>query len=498
MISSLKIQNLILIERAEIAFGPGLNILTGETGAGKSAILAAIRLTSGDRADPQLIRQGSERAIVEATVGNQIVRREISRQGKSRCFIDDEQISVSDLRKWAETRIDQIDQSSSGALSDPQEQRILLDRFAGIAEDFSEEFAKEQAQAIKVDTLLEKAPARERELRFLRADLDALEQINWTPGEETALEEELKRLTHSKDLIEKVGQVTTALEAPTLKRLSATLEQCLRFDSKLKPISDALKSAALELEEVSHDLTSYLARVESDPRRLAIVEERLNAIESLKRRLGATTKEQLLAQIDTWERLGEQTLENQKQLQIIRQRNQEKAEQISEKRKKAAQKFAAQVLEELIPLNLPHAQFQISIQSQPMNSTGIDAITYLFSANPGHAPLPLQECASGGELSRVLLAVKTLLAEKESAGCLVFDEIDSNVGGQTATILGEKLRRLSQKRQVICVTHFVQVARCASRHFLVAKKDALTSIEELMMEKREMEYGRMLGEKMKK
>lgn len=492
MISSLKIQNLILVEHAEILFGPGLNILTGETGAGKSAVLSAISLICGARADPQLIRQGDERAVVEAVVGKQTIRRELHRSGKSRCFIDDALVSLSDLRQNVGAVVEQIDQSSSGILAEPQEQRILLDRFAGL-KTFPEEFAQEQELFSQVDRLLEKAAIRERELRFLRADIEAIEEVNWIPGEEAALEEELQRLTHSKELIEKIGQVANSLEAASLKRVSFALEQCLRFDPKLKTISDALKSSSLEIAEIAHDLASYLARLETDPKRLNHIEQRLNAIESLKRRLGTTTKNELLAQIDQWEQLEEETKKAQNALAILKEQNIQRALALSEKRKQIAPLFAAQVLQELIPLNLPHAQFRVDIAPQPMTSSGIDAITYLFSANPGHPPIPLQECASGGELSRVLLAVKTLLAEKESVKCLVFDEIDSNVGGQTATILGEKLRKLGTRCQVICVTHFVQVARCATHHFLVAKNKSLTTIEALKGEKREREYGRMLG-----
>ncbi len=488
MIHSLKIQNLILISEAEIPFGPGLNILTGETGAGKSAVLAAIALICGERADSGLIRQGSERAVVEAALEGKIIRRELYRSGKSRCFIDDEQVSLTELRQNMSSLVEQIDQKSSRALAEPEEQRKMLDRFAGLserAELLAQALVIERATEEELRVLLEKAPSQARELRFLKADLEAIEEVNWVPGEEVTLEEELGRLAHSKELAEKLGQVVGALEEPTLKRLTSTLEQCCRFDPKLKVAAEILKSCSLELTEVSSDLASYLSRLDADPGRLQAVEARLHVIESLRRRLGPLKKEDLAVQIAHWESLEEEIEALRTTVEKKKQENQLLAGALFEERTKAAPLFSTQVLGELRSLNLPHAQFQILAQP--------NAITYLFSANPGHTPIPLQECASGGELSRVLLAVKTILSEKELAQCLVFDEIDSNVGGHTATILGEKLQRLSQKAQVICITHFVQVARFAAHHFLVAKQEALTSVTKLNGAMKELEYGRMLG-----
>ncbi len=526
-ISLLKIENLILIQKAEICFQPGLNILTGETGSGKSAVLAAIRLICGDRADTQLIRQGSSLAVIEAAVssfpveilneenlepppagGPVRIRREIHLSGKSRCFIEDQQISLSFLRKCVGRSIERVDQSSSLALCSPDEQRRMLDAYAGILSEtaqFSASYEKEKTKESEWLNLLQSAAQKERELEWAKKDLEAILEADWKPGEEEKLVQEHNLLTHSQELAEKIGSAFSVLSEaiPSLKRCSGWMEQCGRIDAHLQPIAASIKSASLELEEADRALHSYSDRLEADPERLQAVEQRMAAIESIKRRFGAnlqeveTKKETLLAQIDRLTNLDAKIEEIQLELNQIKEQNFSAAEKISRGRNKSAKEFSARVLEQLQSLNLPHARFEISLFSKPISSNGIDEIRFLFSANPGVAPIPLEDCASGGELSRLLLAIKTVLAEMEKSSCLIFDEIDSNVGGHTAAILGEKLKFLSQSRQVICVTHFVQVARCATHHLLVSKTEkggmALTSVSQLNPKERENEFRRMMG-----
>ncbi len=491
---SLKIQNLVLIEKAEISFGPGLNILTGETGAGKSAILSAIRLIAGDRAESQMIRKGADSAVVEALFENGAhVRREIYRSGKNRCFIDEAQVPLSGLR--AAVDIEMVDQSSSQTLL--EQERPWLDAFAGLQGEVSAyeaAHAEEKKSEAELEQLLQ--TPKERELEWALKDLHLIEETHWQVGEEEKLTEEHHFLTHAQELAEKISAVAFTLtesgELPSLNRSLTLLEQCLRFDKELTPLAQSMKSALLELQEVGRSISSYSDRLEVNPQRLTTVEQRIAAIESLKRRFGpeiGAQKEKLQATIDHLSHIDSQIAALRASLLRLQAENQRRAQAITEQRKRAAQQLSPQVLQELRSLNMPHAQFNISV------SDTFNDVRFLFSANPGVAPQPLEHCASGGELSRLLLALKTVLSS--GASCLVFDEIDSNVGGQTATILGEKLQRLAAKRQVICVTHFVQVAKCATDHFLVAKiekeQQAYTTIAKLDAKTKETEYNRMLG-----
>lgn len=493
---SLKIQNLILIEKAEIAFGPGLNILTGETGSGKSAVLSAIRLISGERADSGCIRKGSDFAVVEAVLeGPTFIRREIYRSGKNRCFIDDAQVSLSALRELVD--IEMVDQSNSHAILDSQKK--MLDTFAGLLSDvaaYEASHTEEKSIDSQLQTLLQ--TPKDRELEWAEKDLNLIEEVGWKLGEEEKLAEEHHFLTHAQELAEKMNGVALTLnegtEVPTLKRALSSLESCLRFDPKLPPLAQSLKSALLEIEEAGRAIQSYTDKLEADPARLTAVETRIGAIESLKRRFGSNIDEQkgkLIASIERLNNLDAQIESLRSTLQTLREKNQKWAQAITQKRKKGSPRFSAQVLEELRSLNIPHAKFEIAVGDT------YNDVRFLFTANPGLPAIPLEDCASGGEQSRLLLAIKTILSDGSS--CLVFDEIDSNVGGQTAAILGQKLKQLAEKRQVICVTHFVQVAKCAMEHFLVSKatknESAYTSVIKLSETEREIEYSRMLGNK---
>lgn len=478
----LKIQNLILIESAVLEFGSGLNILTGETGSGKSAVLSAIRLIAGERADSSCIRKGAEWALVEAEFDGAILRREIYRSGKNRCFIDDAQVSLSELKEAVQ--IEMVDQSSSIL----GQEKPLLDQFAGITEEvLAFEASKSEENRLSNELNGYLAIPKERELEWAKKDLELIEEVRWK--EEEKLSEEHNLLTHAQELSEKIGAAASVFDEclPNLKRAQNLLEQILRLDAKLQPAAQSMKSALLEMEEAGRSVQSYADRIEVNPTRLESLEKEIGAIESLKRRFGPDIDAQKLKLTQTIDHLTnlDASIETlQKNLSALREKNKLAAASIDQKRKKAAPEFSRLVLEELKSLNIPKAQFLID-----------EEFRFLFSANPGHPPISIEKCASGGELSRLLLAIKTILSEGKST--LVFDEIDSNVGGQTAAAIGEKLKRLSQFRQVICVTHFVQVAKCGKDHFLVSKSsrgDSTYTMVQKMGEKEKMdEYNRMMG-----
>ena len=264
-------------------------------------------------------------------------------------------------------------------------------------------------------------------------------------------------------------------------------------------MASMLKNAALEVDDAEKQIRSYLDRLEADPSRFTFLESRLAAIDSLKKRFGPThadvEKKRLHFQnlIDSQSEVGDEINSLSSQLAEVEEKNRLLAKRLSEKRKNAAPRFAQAALTELKALNLPHAKFEVRLEEKPISASGCESVRFFFSANQGHELAPLEDCASGGEQSRLLFAIQSILAEKQQTGCLILDEIDSNIGGYTASIVGEKLKQLASHRQVICVTHFPQVARHAIDHFSVSKKAASIEINHLSPEQREKEYLRMQG-----
>ncbi len=526
MLSHLKLQDLILIDKADIEFGGGLNIFTGETGSGKSAILTAIRLIAGERADVEWIRAGAAAGIVEAkftTFSKELlgeidppppgepltVRREIYRSGKSRSFIEDSFVSVSVLRELVRPLLEMVDQGSASVLSLAETQRKILDAYAGLEKEakvLSDAFTVWTAMKKERDEAVNLGLNRSRDLEWSNARLKEIEEVNWQKEEEESLTAAHLILTHTQELTEKIAAAIDGLStiAPHARRLSHILEGTAALDPSLRPTALAIKTAALELIEAEQFLSSYRERLEADPARLAAIESRIGAIEALKRRYGPSweevqkEKEKLAIEIDRLENLDYTQAALNEKVKGLEKNSEDLAKKLSAKRHAAAKHLRQDVLKELKCLSLPHAQFEVEISPKPLSLNGADEIRFLFAANPGLSPLPLEKASSGGELSRLLFAMKVVLAEKEGVGCLIFDEIDSNVGGQAAAVLGEKLKELAKTRQVICVTHFVQVARAAMHHFAVAKREvegrAATFISKLGTKQREQEFARMVGQ----
>lgn len=490
----LKLQNLILVEKSEIVFGPSLNILTGETGSGKSAILTAIRLISGERADSSCVRTGADFAIVEMELEDStLLRREIYRSGKNRCFINDAQVNLIDLKKLCNLEVVGQNSASEFFESAPQ----TLDLFANL-EHLSLDYQKSKTEEKELSRELEdlKKMPKDRELEWARKDLELLEEINWTETIEETLIKEHELLAHQEQIIQKMTAAAYPLtEGPELihlKKAQNLIEQSAKIDSKLNEASARMKSAVLEMEEVGREIQSYVDSFEMDPQRLAIVEKELGIIASLKRRLGpdlSAVKSHLTSQIEKLESLDETIASIENSLIRAREETHIKLQLLLKKRKEFAPKLSKLVLNELEELNIPYAQFEIRVTDE------FSGVEFFFSANPGVKLAPAQLCASGGEISRLFLAIKIVLANGHSS--LIFDEIDSNVGGQSASALGKKLHQLSASRQIICVTHFVQVAKYASDHFLVSKETedlfAYTRIRKLSEKEKEVEYNRMLG-----
>lgn len=529
MLQSLTIENLILIERAEIKLDRGLNIFTGETGAGKSAILTAIRLLCGERAELEWIRKGASSAVVEAILetasedsplrspegvvlpapGHSFsIRREIHRSGKSRAFIEDQLVSLSALREWMQTKIEILDQKTAFSLCTMQEQRRLLDAFGALQESVRE-LAQCVEEGRRARQALEKfraeAMRRERDLDWAKNAVQMIAAVSWQKGEEETLNAEHTALCHAQELIEYTGRSAIQLAEcrEQIVSISRQLEKGARLDPRLESRGQALKTAALELEETASFLQSYAERFDPNPARLAYLEKRMHEIEKLKRRFGASWEEvdlqrqKFCSEAESLESSAETDRALESAVFILEEKAQTLAASLSERRKSWAPLLSEAVQKELHTLNLPHAQFRIDIQTRPLTEQGIDEIVFLFSANKGHAPAPLADCASGGELARVRLAAEGVLANRDGVECLVFDEIDSNIGGRTAAVLGEKLRQIANRRQLLCVTHFIQVAKLAHAHFCVTKKEtenrSATHVAHVSGLVREQEFTRMTG-----
>lgn len=480
------------------------SIFLRETGAGKSAVLSAIRLILGERADLQLVGTHGDLAVIEAevVVGEKKahVRREIHRSGKSRCFIDDELVTLGELRSFFQGTIELTDQGSAFKFSDPEELRRLLDVYGKIdLKPYAELYDLCQQKRLALEELLKSREQMRAEEGRLREQFSLLEGVNWQPGEEEELTQTHTALTQEQKSAEKLGEMAAFLEGtallPNLKRFGAQSEAL-----QISDLSTALKSAHAHLEEASHFLDSFLANLDCNAEKVVRVEERMAEIDAVKRRLAKTQEdaanlqENLRAKLQKLDNIDEEVEIAKMAFSTLEQNLALLEKSLSAKRSVAAEKLTKAVLEEVQALNLPDAQLLIQLQPKKGSATGGDAVEWLFSANLGQPLLPLDQVASGGELSRLLLALKIAMKEKK---CLILDEIDSNVGGQTATLLGLTLKKLGETCQIICITHFIQVAKHAMHHFLVSKRTVgprtVTSLQKLDVVARLEEYARMTG-----
>jgi DNA repair protein RecN (Recombination protein N) len=506
MIKRLSIRNLILIDKADISFGQGLNIITGETGSGKSAILSALRLILGERADLQMIGKHSDLAVVEAEVAplgiSSHVRREIHRSGKSRSFVNDELVSLTELRALFTDFLELADQGAAYKLFVPEEQRLLLDAFGKIdLTEFTKAFHETQKKRLALDELRRLAEEIRLEEDRLQNQLAFLDKVNWQSGEEETLMKTHASLAKAEKSAEKLSALSDFLSEgqspilPPLKRFAGQMEAL-----ELPEMTVWLQSARANLEEASLFLSSYLADLDFSRDQLLKIEERIGEIEQIKRKYAKTQPEAQKIRDTVRERLAH--LDKIDEEIKVAQTSYAASEghllslegKLTAERLIAAADVTKAVLAELHDLNIQGARLEIQIHRKNRSPTGADDIQWFFSANPGEPLLPLNQTASGGELSRLLLAIKIALKEKK---CLILDEIDGNVGGHTAALLGRKLQELSGVCQIICVTHFVQVAKCACHHFLVSKqqneKGSVTHLQKLDETMRMVEYARMIG-----
>jgi DNA repair protein RecN (Recombination protein N) len=535
MLLNLSIRDVVLIDRLDLEINPGLSVLTGETGAGKSILLDALGLALGGRADPQLLRPGAKQASVSAEFavlpdhpvralldeqglpndGNVILRRQLGADGRSRAFVNDESVGVALLRRIGESLVEIEGQFEQQRLLDSGNHRTMLDAFGGLAgqatevrDDWGQWRATAAARA-EAETALAQARRDEEYLRHAVAELAEMEP---KPGEEAELAETRRLLSNREKLLEAAHAAFDELtgERGADGRIMAAQRRLDRMADKAgeltQPIIAALDRAAAELADAADRLRHLVNDPELAPHRLAQIEERLFALRDLARKHGVTVDSladqrakltvQLAALDDQSGRLGRLAREEA----AARQAYVTAADDLSKARAKAARRLDAAVNTELPPLKLDKARFATRLEPLPdseWGEHGRERVVFEITTNPGMPPGPLSKIASGGELSRFLLALKVVLAEADPVPTLIFDEVDSGVGGATAAAVGERLVRLGRKLQVLVVTHSPQVAARTDQHWRVEKatagKSAVTRLAVLDPKGRREEIARMLS-----
>jgi DNA repair protein RecN (Recombination protein N) len=549
MLVELLVENFAVAEKLRLRFHAGLNLLTGETGSGKSILVDALGLLLGGRAATEMVRAGCERARISGVFDvprhprllqlfedagiewadeDLLIEREISTNGKSRAFVASRPVTVSVLRDVAPFLGDIHGQNDQQQLFDPDAQLAVLDDYAG----HPELLAATQgawAELTEIRRKLDELDRNEREkLRLAdlwRMQAQEIEAVKPVPGEDDELEQESRRLKNVTKLAELGNDAYAALydsrEAANgqVQHALRRLEDLARIDASLQSAVETLRPALIAIEEVSYTLRDYVADLEANPARLDEVESRIVAIEKLKRKYGATIDEILgflgetLQKLNALENGAEHRAHLQAQLREAEAHYQRAAKELTDSRRFAAARLAKEVEAQLGDLAMARAVFAPEIVAGPDGPRGQDALRFLVSANLGEEPKPLDKIASGGEVSRIALALKTCLAsltEQRTLGgaadtprTLVFDEVDTGIGGRAAESVGRKLKQLSRSSQVLCVTHLPQIASFADHHYSVEKVEqngrTVSRIQQLSEGERAAEVGRMLsGEQLTK
>ncbi|MBM3783383.1 MAG: DNA repair protein RecN [Acidobacteria bacterium] len=534
MLVELHVENFAVVERQRLRFHAGLNVLTGETGSGKSIIVDSLGLLFGGRASAEMIRTGFDRARVsgifevpaaaravlagagiELEDNEILIEREIQSGGKSRAFAASRPVTVALLKALAPWLGDIHGQNEQQQLHDPVEQRAMLDLFAGAAE-LSAATASLFDRWRACDREMEEIAAREQEqLRladlwnFQRKEIEAVAPLF---GEDAELENEKRVLQNVTRLAENAEAAFTAIyDAPDSALAQARagqrrVEELARIDGGMTEVVDLLKPAVIALEEAGRTLRDYLSRLEADPARLEAVESRLAGMDRLKRKYGPAIDDvlrfldQLREKMRTVETASERRAEIEKRRVMIGKEYGAAASKLRAARRDAAKKLEKRVEKELTSLAMAGTSFAVSFDEAPWSAAGFDAVEFLVSANKGEEPRELAKVASGGEISRIALALKTCIEREKpsvSQHLLIFDEVDAGIGGQAAEAVGKRLRELSSGYQVLCVTHSAQIASCAESHFRVEKRvtagRTVAEVTELDANERTREIGRMLG-----
>jgi DNA repair protein RecN (Recombination protein N) len=540
VLHELRIENLLLIERAELRFGEELNAITGETGAGKTILAHSIDLLMGGKARPQIVRPGAEEAYVEGVFtlpdgllddpelreiasrlpkgGTEIVLgRRVAVSGRTSAFVQGRSASAPDLRALGGRALRFYGQHEHRKLTLSSAQLEILDGYAGDEHlDRRRRYRREHAELTRLEeelaALREREGARERDLDLLRFELEEIEAAAPEAGDERELGVERDRLRHAEQLrssaagahLAVAGEEDGGGAAGLLAEAESALSGASGVDEELDALRERAAGLTVELGELARDVRDYADGVEAEPGRLQEVEERLDAVNRLKRKHGGTVEavlahaERCRSEIARLEHASERSSEIEARIAALRERRDELGQELSGARKRAARALETRVADELAELAMDGAALAVSLEPHPdgHGPSGRETVTFLVATNPGLHVSPLRDAASGGELSRVMLALAGLGPEA-GARTLVFDEIDAGIGGSTARAAGERLRRLGEERQVICLTHLPQIASLASTHFRIEKRatdgETRASVQRVDGDELVAEICRMLG-----
>lgn len=543
MLASLTIRNFVLIEDAVLEFKPGLNVLTGETGAGKTLLTRALGLLMGERAEDGLVGKVGSEALIQAVfdlderdieeippdvqellggveAGEFIVSRRLGKQGRNRCFLNDTVVTLGAMGSAISGLLSFAGQHEYRRLLDPHYQLSVLDQWAGagvteLAYDFREVYAEAREAGRRLEQARAREGSRERELQLLRFQVKELGDARLSLEEERSLAMEQRMLSRAEELLRSVGSAGAVLggetDTPDVTTLLAQAVQQLAAVSSVDPDLDRITAGLTEVQyqtaELARDLHGYVSRISVDPERLAAVNDRLKTYTDLARKYGGSTESALAQCSAAAERL--MTLEQEgmdlEELEEARAtyvaRALSLAATLTDRRRKTAPLLEKAVAAQLESLGMPSAELRVSLSSatnwEGLRESGAETVEFLLVANPGQVPRNLGRTASGGELSRVLLAIKCALAGVGGNETLVFDEIDAGIGGRTAVAVGNKLRELAGHSQLIVVTHLPQVAALAAQHYVIdkitAQGDTVTRLTALTGDEVVEELCRMLG-----
>ena len=529
MLLELHVKNLALIERADVEFGEGLNILTGETGAGKSIIIGSVSMALGGKASRDSIRHGADYAYIELVFsvkgedrlralreldteptedGLVIISRKIT-PSRSISRINDETVTAARLRQITGLLLDIHGQHEHQSLLYKSKHLEILDAYVKAQ---TQPAKKKMEEEYKNYCILKKRlssfemdhDARLREADFLRFEIQEIEEGNIKEGEEEELTARYRRFSHARRIAENLNEAYDSLQADAVTRALRSVEQVTEYDEALQSIRDQLYDAEAILSDAGREISAYISSMEFDEESWRQTEERLDQIHSLQNKYGASVlaiqasleeKRKRLGELENYDAFREQT---EKKLKISTDHLCRLCTDLSEIRKKASVELVKRIRSGLLDLNFLDVEFDMEFETlDHFTPDGWDEVQFLISTNPGQPMRPLKEVASGGELSRIMLAIKTVLADSDEIPTLIFDEIDTGISGRTAQKVSEKLSYIAGSHQVICITHLPQIAAMADIHFEILKSasegSTATTIERLGREKSIRELARLLG-----
>ena len=532
MLDVLHIENIAVIEQAEIRFGSGFNVLTGETGAGKSIVIDAISAILGERAYRDVIRTGSASARVSALFSGVaqydwfaengipydsrelLIQREIFLDGKNICRVNGQPVTVGILKKLGGNLINIHGQHDSQQLFDEANHLVYLDLFAKNQAEFHA-YAEQYEQVEQVRREIKRLSMDEgeklRRAEMLKFQIQEIERAELQPGEDETLEARRKVLQNSEKLMDGLARSAAALygdeqtdgAAGLVSEAMHALSRITRYDEQLGALYERLSDLSYAVQDVSEELKSRMDELSYSGDELEQIEGRLDVIHRLRRKYGADVDailaflEQARQELDEIEFAGDRVEKLTAQLKRLEQKASEAGLALRSSRKQAAVELQRRLSEELAALDMPRAQFVCRFEEQPMAPNGMDNVCFLMTANAGEALKPMSKVASGGELARIMLAIKNVLAEQDSVGTLIFDEVDAGVSGRAAQKVAEKLQTVSKGKQVLCVTHLPQIAAAADHHLLIAKSErggrTYTQVTPLDKEGRKREIARIIG-----